>query len=54
MKVKEIIDNTITMRLECDNFNDIDKEKIIDWLNWLNANNINFKEKEMKNDGLQV
>ena len=42
------IENTITMRLECNNFNAIDKKNIEDYFNWLATNNINFKIKEMK------
>ena len=36
----EIVNNTITMRLECNNFNAIDKKMIEDWLNWLDINNL--------------
>jgi len=35
--IPEPVKNTITLRLECNNFNAIDKEMIGDWLNWLNV-----------------
>lgn len=42
---EEPFNDTITMRLECNNFNAIDKKMIEDWLNWLDENNLYFKGK---------
>jgi len=36
--MNECIDNTITMRLEGNNFNAIDKKEYEDWINWLDVN----------------
>jgi len=48
---KECIENTITMRLECNNFNIIDKKKYEEWINWIDISNRNSKINGIINKG---